>query len=242
MNELSAIFFAAGIGSRITKNIDGKPKCTLPINGTPLINDSIDKLRNIGVKDITVVTGYEREVLCEILDPDVKTIHNPFYKNSNSVVSLWLAKEILKTSTNKILLNADVYFDRELLECINLNSSSAEPVLLADSTRKVEGDYFFGWNQSNRLLSYGKNLTIDERNGEYVGIGIMSANYCRNILYSNVCNHIDNELINDWWEDTIYKTVTETNVQVRDVSGIFWAEVDFFEDYQRICKHVQKNR
>ena len=41
-----------------------------------------------------------------------------------------------------------------------------------------------------------------------------------------------------WWENVLYALSAEHDVYVKDVDGIFWAEVDFIEDYERIMDYV----
>ena len=42
-------------------------------------------------------------------------------------------------------------------------------VMLSDSTRNETADYRFGFN-NDRIVKYGKDLTYQETDGEYVGI------------------------------------------------------------------------
>ena len=56
---MNAIILAAGMGKRMGNLTKNKPKCFLEINGVPLIERLIKQLRNFGVKDISIVTGYK---------------------------------------------------------------------------------------------------------------------------------------------------------------------------------------
>ena len=40
-----------------------------------------------------------------------------------------------------------------------------------------------------------------------------------------------------WWENVVYSMCSERPVYVKDVGGMFWAEVDYIEDYDRILAH-----
>ena len=44
-----------------------------------------------------------------------------------------------------------------------------------------------------------------------------------------------------WWEDALYDMSKHENVYVKNIEGIFWAEVDYLEDYKRIQDWVEKN-
>lgn len=55
---MRAILLAAGKGTRISRMIEPIPKCTLPINGEPLIRYTVKMLVEKGM-DITVCVGYK---------------------------------------------------------------------------------------------------------------------------------------------------------------------------------------
>lgn len=44
-----------------------------------------------------------------------------------------------------------------------------------------------------------------------------------------------------WWEDVLYSFVDEEDINVLDIKGSFWAEIDYFDDYERILDFVNKN-
>lgn len=56
---MKAIILAAGKGSRLLPMTLLKPKPLLKINGKTILENMIKRLKNAGVKDITVVTGYK---------------------------------------------------------------------------------------------------------------------------------------------------------------------------------------
>ena len=42
-----------------------------------------------------------------------------------------------------------------------------------------------------------------------------------------------------WWENVLYEHILENPVHVRDVSDLFWAEIDYIDDYSRILDYVR---
>ncbi|MDN3608482.1 NTP transferase domain-containing protein [Vibrio ostreicida] len=238
---MKAILMAAGVGSRISRHIDGKPKCLLEVNGNTLIERTCRLLREFGVYDISVVVGYRSELIVECLGDGVKFYKNPFYRVTNSIASLWFAKQELETDEDVIVLNADLFFERNALErLINNNNKSNNSILLADSSRIEDADYRFNY-QGNHLLKYGKELSVEETTGEYVGIGLLSGTMIkkfRESLIELVEVKGDNGL---WWENVIYNFVpNESLIYVEDIKGIFWAEMDYIEDYERTLDYVSK--
>ena len=48
---------------------------------------------------------------------------------------------------------------------------------------------------------------------------------------------IDRQEHGVWWENVVYSMTGQQPVYVENVSGHFWAEVDYIEDYERILEH-----
>ena len=42
-----------------------------------------------------------------------------------------------------------------------------------------------------------------------------------------------------WWEDVLYEYIGEDPVHIIDVSDLFWAEVDYIQDYDRIMEYIR---
>ena len=57
---MKVLILAAGRGTRISRYLSGKPKCTVDIGGGQcLIEYTIDLLHSRGIQDIGIVLGYE---------------------------------------------------------------------------------------------------------------------------------------------------------------------------------------
>ena len=94
---MRAVLMAAGVGSRISREVR-KPKSLLDIgNGELLLHYTVKMLKRHGL-DVTIVVGYQKELFYEALKGlDVTFVVNPFYRVSNSIASLWFAKDLLDT-------------------------------------------------------------------------------------------------------------------------------------------------
>lgn len=51
---------------------------------------------------------------------------------------------------------------------------------------------------------------------------------------------IEEQFHGKWWEDAIYSICGERDIKVKDIAGLFWAEVDFIEDYKRILDYIRQ--
>lgn len=239
MRDIKIIILAAGKGSRISRYLNNKPKCTLPIQeGRPLIYDTLEKLYNKGIHDVVIVTGYQQKWIRETLkDFNVKYYYNPFYEVTNSLASLWFAKEEFLDNKDIIIMNADVYFEEVILD--QLIDSNCSPLFLMDSTRKKEADYKFKC-KNGLLIKYGKELELEDTDGEYIGMGKIKYEHIP-LFVENIKSMIEEKcLYNCWWEEAIYNLSTQNNIFVEDIQEAFWAEIDYVEDYERILAYIRQ--
>lgn len=238
---MKVLLLAAGRGTRISRYLNGNPKCTVDIGGEKLIQYTIDLFHRKGITDIAMVLGYRAEVIRKVVgDRNVKFFYNPFFDVTNSIGSAWFAREFLGDFDDTLIMNADVYLQEELLDRIIACEKS--PVMFADGTRKEEADYKFCYH-NGILEKYGKELTGDDITGEYIGIGKFSRAFMPRFL-QKLDQMIGTQQHSVWWENIIYSLVgSETNVLVEEMDGLFWAEVDYIEDYHRILEFrgVQPN-
>ena len=256
---MKVLILAAGRGTRISRYLSGKPKCTVDIGGGQcLIEYTIDLLHSRGIQDIGIVLGYEAQVIEVLADKGVSFFYNPFYDVTNSIASAWFAKEFL-TGDDLLIMNGDVYLEEKLLDRILAQGRS--PVMFADESRRETADYKFFY-EDGILKKYGKEkhkqterisgrvppafpgvdpgtaqeLTGDDVTGEYIGIGRFSAAFMPEFI-CRMEEMIDRQEHGVWWENVVYSMTGQQPVYVEDVSGHFWAEVDYIEDYERILEH-----
>jgi len=233
------LIMAAGVGSRISRHLQGQPKCCVDVDGKPLIRYTFELLKRKGITDIAIVTGYQEKYIHQALEGlSYARYFNPFYRVANSISSVCFARDFLSPNEDIMIMNGDVFMEEKILDIVLAEKRS--PVMLSDSSRIEDADYRFNW-EGDKLKRYGKELTNDETTGEYVGIGILNA---KDLVpfKQRVLDAVASEDYNCWWEDIIYRTVDDgADVFVENVSGVFWAEVDYIEDYERIKGFVNKN-
>lgn len=236
---MKAILLAAGKGTRISRMVREIPKSTLPINGVPLIRVTVDMLQRKGI-EIVVCVGYQQEAIRNALkDHNVTYYFNPFYNITNSIASLWFARQEL--TEDCLILNADVFFSDTILQMIMEEEHDA--VMLVDKTRRKTGDYFFSTTDNGCIQKYGKDLPLQYRSCEYVGIAKVSAGFMPHFL-QRLDDLITASKHDKWWEDTLYSFTGEGehSIHTKDVEGHFWSEIDYFDDYERILNYLSTQK
>ena len=234
---MKAIILAAGMGTRISRFIEERPKCMVDIGGISLIEYTVDLLRKHGVNEIVIAVGYKAEHIMNALkDKNVNFAYNPFYDVTNGIASMWFARDYLDDTEDTIVMSGDVYLESDIIE--TLIGLDKNPVLLADSTRIIEADYRYNY-ENGILKKYGKDLSVAETTGECLGVAKLGAGFVGHYK-EHMIQMINAQCHSVWWENVLYDLSATENIYVHDIAGAFWAEVDYVEDYSRILKHRQE--
>lgn len=85
---MRAIILAAGRGTRLMPYTEGSPKCLTELAGRPLIEHQVATLRDAGVRDIVIITGYRADMLAIA---GSRQINNTAWAETNMVESLFRA-------------------------------------------------------------------------------------------------------------------------------------------------------
>ncbi|MCP4600528.1 MAG: aminotransferase class I/II-fold pyridoxal phosphate-dependent enzyme [Proteobacteria bacterium] len=114
-----AIILVAGIGKRLRPFTDRLPKCLAPVNGVPILINTLRQLNSAGIKEVVIVVGHYKEKIRERVKDSfggmqVTYVESEVYDKTNNVYSLWLAREHM--TQDVLLLEGDVFFDKQLID------------------------------------------------------------------------------------------------------------------------------
>jgi L-glutamine-phosphate cytidylyltransferase len=231
---MRAFIMAAGVGSRLAALSQQRPKCLLEIGGQTLLSRMLDLFESRGITDVTVVTGHRADLVRHEVGDRARTVHNASYLSTNSIASLDCARDLLEGDV--LVTNGDLFYEEALLD--RLLADPRDRVLVSDTSRIEDADYRFTLD-GDRIVGYGKNIPVERTDAEYVGLAKIGATFVpafRQRLTSMVsagqCHH--------WWEDALYSMIPEgVPIYAHDVAGIFWGEVDYVKDYERLQRWVR---
>ena len=185
---MRAIILAAGSGLRLGQHTKDIPKALLDLNGKSILERQISLLREYGVNEIFVVTGYQRE---KHILKDIEYIFNPRYSETEQLASMMVART--KIFDDVLVIFGDIIFDSQILQQIlasnddiaiaidlnwekSYNERPDNPKSLADKVLI---------NQKKILQISAKETSLDIKNqtvGEFLGIIKLSANGSRIII------------------------------------------------------------
>ena len=177
-----AVILAAGRGKELAVLTEDRPKAMIEIAGKPLLERTVDTLRGIGVKDITVVRGYRKEAIDL---PDLRYVDNDEHATTQEAFSLFCGLEGI--SAPVLVAYGDVLFQKfipmHLFEsesdfCIAVDPDGAKEPSGHGYRDWVRCDRPFEWSefdQRSHLVRMDNEIPASEAHGEWMGLLKMSA-------------------------------------------------------------------
>lgn len=233
---MTGVILAAGAGTRF--NGGGvQPKCLARFGGEPLIALQLRALRACGIDRIVVVVGFAADTVRRACGADVEFIDNPSFHRTNSLYSLWLAREVLHPGF--VVMNCDVLFPPAML--MDLVTAPVPNALLV--SYRQAGDPAFGDEEmkvqvrDGRVVAIGKDLPADAADGENVGIGKFDRDGARRVT-ALMDQIVASGSLRDWAPRAFDAFARERALHAVGTRGLPWTEIDTLADYTHAVAHV----
>jgi choline kinase len=236
VSGLRAVILAAGSGSRLRPVIGPYPKCLAAVGDRTLLERQLDSLRAHGIDAITVVVGYRREAIEPVCGRDVHFVYNADYATTNSLYSLWLARDLL--SEGFVVLNSDVLFHPHLLTRL-LASSHDDALLMArrEIGTRYSDEEMKVHVQNGCVAAIDKALDDELADGENVGIARFGAEGAAALLH-HAQQLIAAGAVREWLPRAFHAFSQQRPLHVIETAGYPWIEIDFPDDYTRACRET----
>jgi CTP:phosphocholine cytidylyltransferase-like protein len=131
----NAVILAAGFSSRFVPVCIDMPKGLLRVNGDTLIERQIKQLREIGIKNIFVITGAHAQKFQFLKEKHgVDLIFNPDYSTKNNFASVYAARSVLG---NTIITSSDLYFPKNIFQPAAVDSYYASVFSKCKTTERT---------------------------------------------------------------------------------------------------------
>ena len=240
------ILLAAGRGRRFGRRTALTPKCLIPlIKGETLLARYLQAFRKLGLRDIVVVVGHQKEKIVEACVEDSRGLSirfpfNPLFKKG-SIVSLHTAREEMMGDC--LVMDADVYFRPEQLKTLlrakkssflidpQSKSSGEEMMLMAPATKASAG------KRGARPCHISKKVDPRLRSlGEATGFLLLRKKDAQ--LLAQILEKMVRSGKTECEYEESYNALMKTRrLGYEKISG-FWSEMDFEEDLLKILKAV----
>ncbi|MBC7538968.1 MAG: phosphocholine cytidylyltransferase family protein [Bacteriovorax sp.] len=241
MSQLTALILAAGYGSRIS-DVTDDPKSLLQINGKSLMDWHFEAWKEVGIRNVVVVTGYKRDVLEAYLekykmDFDIHYAVNEDYRVKGNTYSFLYGLE--KTQGDFLLFDADLIYDTKILKSF-IEDITPNQILVGESSiddiecakTMIDEDGFVRMTIDKRAVSEEERKRFTFA-GEAIGILKFSEAF-RDDMY-NACKSFlaDEKNISKNWEHVMNEFLLNHDMSIHQAFSDRWVEIDNKEDLEK---------
>ena len=236
-----AVILAAGRGRRLGRNFPAK--ALLPFGGKTLLARHIAILAEFGVTEIAVIVGHQAQELRHEVTrlgcaDRVVLIDNPSFRDG-SIVSLWCAREILRSGQPILLMDADVLYDRRLMA--RLLGSAHDNCFLLDREIEPGEEPVKLCVSQGRIVDFSKRpQVVHQWHGESVGFFRFSPEVAAE-LADRLEAYVAGARTGAEYEEPIRELLLAregNDFGFEDVTGLPWIEIDFADDFRRAATRV----
>jgi|TARA_R110001606_G_scaffold113440_7_gene240544 choline kinase len=232
------VILAAGVGSRLRPLTDDVPKTMVKVNGEAIIErllkqiDAIDSVTT----NIKIASGYKSQILKDFvnsleLKTNIEFIENKDYNTTNNMYSLYLALSAINEKNDLVIINADCFYDKEIVEEIVKSSGNYIAIdkgIFNEESMKIKA------NDSNRII--GMSKTLEDNEYTFVSIDIYAFDSRnRDKIFQIASDIINSGELNSWTEvaiDLLSKDES-SNLKYLDMTGKKWMEIDNHDDLRK---------
>lgn len=228
-----AIIMAGGEGKRLRPLTETTPKPLLKVGGKPIIEYNIDRLQQVGIKNITLSINYLGEQLKDYFGNGVNRKLNIQYvkedKPLGTIGSILLVDNFFHDDI--IVMNSDLLTNIDFKDFYKLFKDSGADMAVAATSYHVDVPYgVLEADDSNKVLS----LKEKPRYTYYSNAGIY-------ILKKNLLNMIPQDEFYDITD--LMKRILEMNLTMvtYPING-YWLDIGKHEDFEKAQQDVKHIR
>lgn len=226
---MTYIILAAGKGNNLQPLTLKYAKTSYKLDEeTTVLQRMVRSIRRVDKNaEIVVVVGYKAQEIKKELDGEnVHFVMNPFYEVTNSISSIWFARDYLERE-NVAIVHGDVVFSDEIVQEY-LTTPTDYPYVLADSSYVRPGAYNIV-SKENQVLVMSKKL--ENFTSKYCCMTKLDPVSSR-LLKQEVDSMINSNMYDQYFEDGLVQMIMFHDFQLScvDISGKKWAEVDTVDD------------
>lgn len=238
---MKAIILSAGRGKRLLPVTERLPKCAISVGNRTLIDWQIEGLAANGIDQVVVVTGFGAGHVQRLLASPgrrvrERTLYNPRFETADNLVSCWMARD--EMDEDFVLLNGDTMFEPAVLGRL-LASPQRSVTMAIDHKAHYDDDDMKVQLQGRRLLRVGKDLPVEQVDGESIGMMVFRADgpgLFREALEQAMQGP---RATSRWYLSVLDEMAASGRVWTQSIQGLDWAEIDYPMDLIRAASMVK---
>ena len=233
---MRAILMAAGMGTRLRPLTENTPKSLIEVNGMSLLERQIINLREIGIEEIIVLTGYLHEKFDDIVKKyNLIKVVNDKYDVYNNIYTMYLVRDYLRDA---FVIDADNYITRNFLPKTKPETS----VYYSACKENITGEWILKYTDTGRI--YDVDIANEGSKPSYIMSG---ASYWTEkdgkLIAEKVKKAVDEDKSFDiYWDNIAVENFDNMEVYIEKIECNDIFEIDTISDleYLRSKLHIEK--
>ncbi len=233
-----AIILAAGCGLRLKPLTDHAPKCLTEVNGVPILKNTLRNLSAAGINACTIVAGHYAHVIEDTIgnrfdNVQVFYIHNPKYRTTNDMYSLWLAHEVLECGS--LVIEGDIFFSAAMLGRV-LSKTVNRSCYFAGAYNGSRDEILIETDHELRITSVevlkGRSARRGNRRYMSAGLLLIQREY-GSCLSAWLHEFVQGGRVDVLFDAVIAEHIKDAPLYVSEISHDEWVEIDTVQDLER---------
>lgn len=226
---MRAILLAAGMGTRLRPLTLETPKSLIEVNGKALLERQIEFLKEKGINDIIIVTGYLNEKFEYLKEKySLKLIFNDKYDIYNNIYSMYLVRDYLEDA---YVIDADVYINRNFIL-----SDIDKSTYFSAYKKNVKNEWKLCFDENNKVND------IKIINGD--GFILCGVSYWSKNDGALIKSRIEEALKttnfkNLYWDDIVKSNIKDLDVRIEKINSDDIYEIDNIEELKLVKSIVE---
>lgn len=223
---MRAILMAAGMGTRLRPLTETTPKSLIEVNGMSLLERQIINLKEIGINEIIVLTGYLHEKFDDIVKKyNLTKVINDKYDIYNNIYTMYLVRQYLDDA---FVIDADNYITRNFLPKNKPNTS----VYYSACKENIIGEWILKYDENGRVL--GVDIGQEGEQPSYIMSG---ASYWTEKDGELIAKKVEEAvekygLLDIYWDNIAVDNFKDMNVYIEKIESNDIFEIDTLEDLE----------
>ena len=224
---------------RLRPLTDNLPKCLVHVGGEPILVHALNRLADCGLSEAVIVVGHCKDEIVKLIGDRFRSlaityVDAPLYQETNNLYSLWEARDYC--DQDLLLIEADVLFDRELLD--RLLDSDGDSMAVAPYQSWHSGTVVRtseGGGVSRFVMGAEQGPGFAYRDAwKTVNIYLLRRRFLQNRLVPALERNVKEGNVHAFYESVLRDLVAEGEAELLavDVGDLRWYEVDDYRDLE----------
>ena len=238
--NLKAMIMAAGVGSRLDPLTQFLPKPLVPVCNRPVIDILLDKLANVGVKNVVANTYYLADKIIDFCKNNKYGINFDYVKEktlSGTAGGLKKCQYFFNKGEDFLVLSADGLSDADLKAGLEIHKNSGAIATIGIKQIPIEEVSHFGvvvTDKDGFISEFQEKPPVSAAKSNFINTGIYIFNY-------EIFNFIPENTFYDFAKNVFPELLKSHKINTFEIND-YWTDIGTLEQYKQSMHDLFEDR